>query len=528
MSPLFPKRRILYIRHTRTRDLTEGFRMNQDEWFETLSSLADVTLINEVFDMDEVCTQLQPDFILYESPYFYSAPLLVANPKSHPHIPRLGLLIQDPYCATRVNFLRALELLDIKWLFTHMTETALRQSPELKTRTFSLSLLFDDTIFRDYQLTKDIPVSVFGGFLLPEIYNWRAKTARDLTHFFPTLLYTHPGYQKPVPPHKFAVEGEAYARLLNRSHFSLADSTYFDCLVRKHLEIPASGALLIAPDAPVLGPYGFRDMENCILGEGQELFEKIAHVADAPEAYERIRKKGYELVHSRYSRRHWRGILDFYECLRALKPGETIRQQGILGPFEIVPDPQGLTPAITGAIPESDISRFFQKWLTRLTQAEAFETSDPDILKMPEWIGHMLEPLMFLGIMALLKGGLAQAQIYFLKPQQIRHQQSGYSEYDPEEIAWLSLTAALSGNQELLQLTRRKAATMRHMSLRRVQWLGQILASDGHTSRPPESLHVPLADDQLSTHWTGQLAFKDWLTLIKRILAANGQGGLLH
>ncbi|MDE2029536.1 MAG: glycosyltransferase family 1 protein [Alphaproteobacteria bacterium] len=526
MTDLPPRRRILYIRHRRTRDIADGFRSNQDEWVETLVALADVTVMSDDFDMGEACDRVQPDFIVYESPFFYPAPLKIDNIRAYPEIPRIGLLTQDPYCAVRVNFLRTLDAMGARWIFTHMAETALRQSPELKDRIFSVAHLFDERVFRDYELPKDIPVSVFGGFLIPEMYDWRAATARTIIERFPTLIYTHPGYEKPIPRHKFQVTGEAYARLLNRSHFSLADTTIFDCLVRKHLEIPACGAVLVAPDAPVLRPYGFRDMENCILGEGDALFDKIAAVADDPALYERIRRNGHDLVHARYSRKQWRGILDFYECLRMLNPGETVRQRGFLGPFESVPEATAGADAIIAGCPDSAVSSFVGKWLACILDDDLDGMRDL-IDHPPEWLGHILEPLVPFGIMMLLTGDAAQAKVRFFEPQRLRLAQSGFPDYDPEEVAWLSLTAALTGDGALRDAVRQASAPMRHLSLRRMQWLARVLAAGGDTANPPPDVVRRAPDDQVSLHWTGQLEIGQWLKLMARVLDANGQGGIL-
>jgi hypothetical protein len=88
--------------------------------------------------------------------------------------------------------------------------------------------------------------------------------------------------------------------------------------------------------------------------------------------------------------------------------------------------------------------------------------------------------------------------------------------------------AALKGDAPLLDLTRKNATSMRHLSLRRTQWLSKVLASGGDPGAPPEDVLKRKPDDHLSVHWTGQLDFKDWLRLMRRILAANGQDGLLR
>jgi hypothetical protein len=502
--------------------------MNQDEWVETLSKLADVALAAEDFDMDELCDRVQPDFILYESPGLDAENLKIENPAAHAGIPRFGFQMQDPQCSTRVGFLRVVEKLNIQWIFTHLAEASIRQSPELKDRTFSVSLLFDDAVFRDYGLPKDIPVSVFGASTAPEIYHWRTDVVRDIADHFPTFIYTHPGYRKPTPRHKFPVVGEAYARLLNRSYFSLADTTRFDYLVRKHLEIPASGAVLVSPDTPALKPYGFKDMENCVLGKGRALFDKIAALADNPDLYERIRKNGHDLAHGKYTGKNWRGILDFYECFKTLKPGETIQQQGFLGPFKIVPLGAVPLPAIAADCPDSEISLSIKDWLQSLLNGGSLNDMESRLSKMADWIYHVEESFVPLGIMMLLKGDTGQAIELLQRPQAARAKSTEYNGYDPEEIAWLSLAASLSGNTRLISLTRKESAPMRHRSLRRMQWLGQILAAGRDASNPPPDVGQSLPGDRLSVHWLGQIDLQDWLNLIRRILEANGQSGILR
>ncbi|MDE1900773.1 MAG: glycosyltransferase family 1 protein [Alphaproteobacteria bacterium] len=518
--------RILYIRHRRANDLSDAFRLNQDEWVKALALQAEVTIFDADFDLEPACDRVQPDFIIYESPLFNAVPLNIQNPRAQPQIPRFGLLTQDPICGTRVAFLRMLDALGAFWILSHLPEATIRQSPEFAPRLISIPMFFDAAIFRDYGLDKDIPVSVFGGLIAPEIYHWRAATARAASDKFPTFIYASSGYTKPAPRHKFAVAGEAYARMLNRSHFSLADPTRLDYPVRKILEIPACGAILVAPDAPCLRPYGFRDMENCLLGEGDVLMDKIAAVADDPVLYDTIRRAGHDHVHARFRRENWRGILDFYDCFRNLRPGETLRQNGVLGTHRAAPVAAASYAAIDAHLPASEISAFLGRWLEALSAPDGLRR-DADFLKIPDWLLHMEEPFVLNGIAVLLKGDAAQARELLVLPQRMRAEQTGFTDYDPEEIAWLMIVAALTGDSALSALTRRESEKIRHVSLRRVAWLGQVLAAGGNTANPPPDVLCAAPDDRVSIHRTGQMNFAGWMALIRRVLAANGQDGLL-
>ena len=261
-------------------------------------------------------------------------------------------------------------------------------------------------------------------------------------------------------------------------------------------------------------------MENCILGEGTALFEKIAAVVDNPALYQVIRQNGFDLVHRGYTRRHWRGILDFYEQSKTLKSDRMLQQQGVLGPF--VPVEAGNdVPALEASYSDSTVSALLKLWLAEILDEGILAKRDTGAF--PDWVPHMEEPFVLLGIKVLLKGDASQARELFLAPRKFRLEKAGCADYDPEEIAWLSLIAALTGDAELVALTRREGATMRHLSLRRMHWLAEIYASKADSSQPPANTLRRAATDRLSVHLTGQLPLDRWCRLIDRVLSANGQ-----
>ena len=332
------RRRVLCIRPRLNPDSAPMLNSAVDEWVEALALHADIFAVDTDFDLQETCDRFQPDLIVADSLHWGRPwPVEIANPRAHPNIPRALNFNSDPHDPMRPLTLRLAENLGIDAVF--MSSEAYRQHmPELRHRPCYLAPHFiDDTIYRDYGLEKTIPVSVFGGHLLPGFYPWRAKLLAEIQLVFPTLVYAHPGYQKGKSK-PFVVEGEAYARLLNQSHFSAADTTRLDYGVRKHFEIPASGTVLIAPHSDALKSYGFVDMENCLLGSGAELFAKIDLLARVPAEYRRVCEAGGALVRTRYTRRNWRLMLDWLECRLKLKPGQVVQQIGRYGPF------RGMTP----------------------------------------------------------------------------------------------------------------------------------------------------------------------------------------
>jgi hypothetical protein len=362
-------------------------------------------------------------------------------------------------------------------------------------------------------------VSVFVGLAVPAFYSWRAETCQHIADYLPTLIYTHPGYSNPIPRYHFPVTGADYSRMLNRSWFSMADCTREAYVVRKHLEIPASGAVLVAPDFAELGCYGFRDMENCVLGSGARLFEKLTRVAGDPELYERLKKSGQRLVHDKYTRNTWRWIVDWFECHRSLRPGETVQQEGVLGPFRAVTGgANAACPA--AAFRDSDFSAAMKKALDLVASGRNLEEAETLLRAVAGWLGHLHEPYVLLGLIALLRGEAAQAKELFLTPFAIRERREGMTCFDPEEVAWLWITGVVSKDQSLIDLAAAQSTGVNHLSLRRMAVI-RAMSLQADITPHLDTVLAKSEGDRLSIHWTGQLDWPVWLDLVKRILAAN-------
>jgi len=516
--------RALFIQHKRAKATAEFEAAIEDEWSAALSLHCDVHAIDHDFDYGEVCDSFNPDFVLLRSPGGYrSGPLTITNVNARPDIPRIGFYVEDPHDTARVSFLRLLDQMKIDRFFIPGT-AAFRQSPELAGRAFTMGMFLDDAVFREYELEKLIPVSVFGGVSVPKFYPWRAETVQRIADYFPTLIYTHPGYSSPLPRHLFPVTGADYAHMLNRSRFSLADPTREAYVVRKHLEIPAAGAILIAPDFPELACYGFRNMQNCVLGSGTQLFDKIAAVANDPALYEKIRINGQKLVHARHTRKAWRWIVAWYECHRGLLPGETVQQQGVLGSFRAVSNTGASRIPALAADPlgDSDFSAAMKKAMSLILNARNDDRNLNEaeaILNMvASWLGHLQEPYVPLGLIALLRGEPARAKEMFSTPYAIRASREGVTCFDPEELAWLWMTGEILGEDALVRLATTNADGVGHLSLRR---MAAVCAAKTQAEVDVAPALCRLDADRLSIHWTGQLPWSAWLDLVQRIMAAN-------
>ena len=518
------KPKLLFVRQKRIKTSADFQNRVEDEIIRTLSLHCLISIIEEDFDYGEVCDRINPDFIIIESPGGNRPiPLNITNTNARPDIPKSALYTQDPHDTSRVSFLRLLDQLSIENFFSFGT-ASIRHAPEFEGRSYIIPLYFDNTIFQDYQLEKIIPVSVFGALMAPQFYHWRAQTVQLLHNEIPTLLYTHPGYESPVPTHRYPILGSSYAQMINRSHFSLSDPTRLDYMVRKHFEIPAAGSILISEDTPELAYHGFKDMENCILGSGNSLIEKIATVAANPELYASIKQSGYDHVHNRFTAEKWTYFVDWYQCIKSLKPGESIQQNGIFGDFSPILKTQTNFPAVslTEDIHESVFTNKIKTARQYIISNHDLPAAEKILLEILNWGSqHICEPRLLLGIVAMLKGNLNDAKAILLSPYQIRLNRESTTHLDPEELAWLNLLSFMTQDNQLIAQIHNEQVCARHISIRRVNWIKKKIIAQENFENPPEEIITPMESDQISTHWLGRLAFTEWLELTTNIFRAN-------
>ncbi len=492
-----------------------------DEWIRALALHADLRIVDGDFDLAEACDIHQPAFIVYEGlSTLRPQPPRIASAHACPTIPRAIFLNVDPHDAMRPHIYRMIEALGIEAIFAYDSDHE-EQMPELAGMTYSASMMIDPAVHRDLGLEKLIPISVFGGCAEPRFYAWRAATIPLLRMRFPTLVHTHPGYRD-TPPQPFAMLGASYARQLNHSWFSLADSTRLDYMVRKHLEIPGCGAILIAPASAALADYGFADMVNCITGSGSDLTDKIAAVSADPGSYARIREAGHRLVHTRHTPGQWRGIVDWYEARRHARHGETVRQLGMFGNFEVV---AGCDAARCVGLPNRP-----NQLTTILAGAREAILTGGDLVAAAarlhdaaSWLGHLTEPWLLLGVIHLLRGDAAEARECLARPAAIQLQRhaphiaaaSDRVCFDPVELAFLMLTAALLDDEGLMRLAYDEANGVNHLALRR---MSRLLGDESDRGGADDTRE---AGDRPSIHWLGQEDTATWRDLVGRVLRAH-------
>lgn len=520
MTVAKPRRRVLCVLPKLNAGIAPVLTNAVDEWVYALSHHCEVSIVERDFDFKVVCDELQPDFVIFSAVHFgRPIRLNIRNIDSYPEIPRALYFNCDPHDPMRPNTLAAISEYGIDTIFCFGLEH-LQHMPELSQFTcYVIPKFIDSDIFNDYKLEKIIPVNIMSGHLFPSFYPWRAKLTFEVQQIFPTLIYTHPGYtQQERRP--FEVRDAKYARLISQSYFSASDTTRLDYVVRKHLEIPACGTVLLAPESDRLKEYGFEDMQNCIMGTGEELYKKISAVSNDLDLYSDIRRKGYELVHSRYTRREWTFIPEWYECRRALRPGETVKQTRWFGKFEIVPAQSDPSASRIPAVPDSPMSQVLRSARSAILAGGDMQEVKEKLKELNTWIGHIAEPWLLRGVIALLEGDPSESAIQLSRRTNLQGQASpNLAQMDSVEIAWLLLLSHIIGDNDLKVFLLEQAKTVPHVSIRRTKWL---IETERLKELPcDQSLEGALPGDCLSVGWIGNEDFEDWLNLMARVLRAN-------
>jgi hypothetical protein len=492
-----------------------------DEWMHALALHCDVEMIEQDFDLIEAVTRVKPDFLLFDSIHWgRKHRLTITNVDAFPDLPRALLLNCDPHDPMRPLMMDMLSTYGIDTIFCTGIED-LQQMNELRRfNCFVLPKFIDSEVFHPYDEPRSIPLTVMSAHLFPTFYPWRARLTEEVQRIMPTLLYTHPGYRQGAS-NPFEIRDESYARMLSRSQFCVADTTALDYAVRKHLEIPAAGSVLVAPRSAALADYGFVDMVNCILGDaGQELYDRILAVARDPERYERIRTAGQALVLERYTRQAWTHILDWFACRSALQPGEKVQQQGVFGTFRAVADGEGV-PSIAGfEVRDNPMGVKLRAARDALLNDGNLVAAAEGLRASMQWVGHVAEPWFMMGVVSYALGDLANAVKWF---EQRSSLQGGSDPelglFDPCEIAWLMLLGYITADEALFGRMTECAARTAHVSIRRVQWL--INGAAPVADLAEAGLDGPRPGDCLSIHWLGDEDFASWFALVQRGLMAK-------
>ncbi|MFO7316899.1 MAG: glycosyltransferase [Bacilli bacterium] len=176
-----------------------------------------------------------------------------------------------------------------------------------KFRFFPFSI--DPTVFKDWQLEKDIDFLLMGqlydrtkktGYqtMTPKgRYPFREAVLEKMRGMEGFVFHPHPGHNAP----ESALLNEKYAQELNRSKMFFTCGSVLKYPVFKYFEAPACKTLLLAEPVPDILELGFKDGENFVACSQSDFYEKAMYYLKNEEERKRITENGYQFIHTRHT-----------------------------------------------------------------------------------------------------------------------------------------------------------------------------------------------------------------------------------
>jgi hypothetical protein len=298
-------------------------RQHLDEHVRCLGIFFDVVLIEENCSFDEVCDRLRPDLALFESGVYVRPDRWITDTHCHPEIPKIGLLNADAYCVTRSVFLSDMDEWGVETFFTISMALRGRASTDLRERLFAWPNFADSNLYRTYHGEKRTRILRVGSHAAH--YPWRTRVNHLLSERFAMDTLAHGGWFDAERTRNM-LSGESYARALSTSLIIPTCGTVAGELVRKHFEIPASGALLLTERTAALKAAGFADMQTCVFADEADVVDKVEYLLKNLDEIARISAAGQKLAHDRHDMAHRNQIFQWYELNKRAGPNEKIIQ----------------------------------------------------------------------------------------------------------------------------------------------------------------------------------------------------------
>jgi len=172
-----------------------------------------------------------------------------------------------------------------------------------KFRWFPFSI--NPTIFKDYQLKKDIDFLLIGqvydrhrktgyaSMTPPGKYPFRDEVLAKMKGQKGFVFHPHPGHKGT----KNSLINEKYAIELNRSKIFFTCGSKFKYPVMKYFEAPACKTLLLAEPVPDILELGFKDGVNFVACDKTNFYEKAMYYLKNEKERIRITENGYKFIH---------------------------------------------------------------------------------------------------------------------------------------------------------------------------------------------------------------------------------------
>lgn len=479
-----------------------------------LAQFFDVVVVNWDCDYRQICEQHEPELVLFESGVNHPTcqRLQISSIRSCAKIPRAGLHHADAFCNARSGFLSDMDHWGIDTFFAIST-TAAEHTPEIADRLLVWPVFVDNKTFHDYGGRKSIPVLITGN--RNELYPWRKSITKRIAKHFPSLQCPHPGYQPNQAP-RYPLVGEEYARTINASWFVPACGTVAREVVRKHFEVPASKACLIAEESAGLKAAGFIDMTNCVFADEGNVVDKLDYLFRHRDQLTQIIEAGHQLVRSRHTIEHRDQIYQWFRLSQSLQPGERIVQTGPFEPLRTVQSTSGLQ---TSHVHSNGLHlRLLREGDQKFSEGK-YDEAASRYLRCASYMPWMPEPKLRMALCELHRGQALRAQSWIEGPIQFSLRVYRAVDPDPVEWAYYIVSWLCLGNVEMAAKLAGEFAWLRHPELDRVRWATSVLKNGGLAT----ASHADGGKRRLSIHQLPAQSREQWLGQLCSMLKASRQ-----
>ena len=424
----------LYFRH-RLPASANPIRAFQDrEIVELLSCSFEVKIVEDGGDYAALVDRHRPDLAVFEINSGPNPPAPLAGVRDDTSVPKALLIRSDSMCHTRPVLLQRVESYGIDACFA-VDSLYGYYLEELRDRLFYMPHSVNPALFCDYQLPKTDTVTFFGHFLPSR--PWRIGAANELRRSFPCTFLPHDSSRTTAATTRMS-HGTDYARRISSARFVPVEGGFHHGITRKFFEVPACRAALVAPRIEGLAEYGFRHMENCILGEPAELAGMMRQLLEDGDAYASLVDAGARLVQERHVQRERTQLREWLDAFRRARPGEVVRQRGIFSGFETraASDTGRVSAPIRADMP---IDQYLLGKAEVAIRERRLADAEADLVRCMNllYARYFLEPRFYLAMVRLLQGRANEA-IYFLVGNYVnRVVPRGGRTLDPREAAML-------------------------------------------------------------------------------------------
>lgn len=510
------KPRLLFLRYNYETDAPRFLVSHSDEHVRCLSQHFNVVIVSHDCDYAEVCDMFEPEVTLFEVGLQVrrAARLRLSNIHSNPSIPKIGLLNADPWGATRSLALSDFDYLNLEAIFCIGLTTAVHLH-DVGRAMFYWPNFIDPDVFHDYRQEKIVPFALTGAN--NPSYPWRQAVFKRIAAAFPCIVVPHLGYSQDRSIFQMPT-GATYAKLINTAWMAPSCGSVAGELVRKHLEIPACRTALVTEDTPAIRAAGFRDMENCIFADEENVVSKAADILSHPDDFMRLIDAGHALVHSRHTMRNRTQIFEWFQLRQRVRSNQRIVQKSAFSSLSLVPESDTELPVSIGSS-----ARHLMEMSDGYAALRAGQTHDArnHFLRALGYFDTLAEAKLGLAICSLLDGrpfdGIYQTA-HLIKDTLARHE-----DVDPDPAEWAQLIVCYLCLGKLRAAFQRATQyeNLQHPDLDHVRQvlLGtEFPISSGVGSGAiggRSSLHKPLADDIVG-----------WQVYLSRVLVACGQSKL--